>query len=388
MYDWIIIGGGIHGCTVAAYLLKSGRTSIDNIRIIDPHDGPLHNWKRNTERIGMEFLRSPFVHHLDVHPFSLQKAAKSKGPLNFYGRYKRPSLSLFNEHSDTVLHETKLEDAWVKGRVEDVTKEKETWKVHTETGRVINGRNIVISISLSEQLNIPEWAAKLQTESEHRIHHIFDPELPEMVSESMPLMVVGGGITAAHTSIKLSRLFPGKVTVLKRHPFRVHDFDSNPGWLGPKNMDSFLQLKDYEERRAAIGQARHRGSITAELHARLNKLSREGSLTIADGEVVSAESDPQGISLLLDTDVRIEAKSIILATGFTPTMPQQEWLQKLIKRERLKCANCGYPVVEPSLEWCPHLYVTGPLAELEIGPVSRNIAGARKAAERIVLNRM
>lgn len=37
-----------------------------------------------------------------------------------------------------------------------------------------------------------------------------------------------------------------------------------------------------------------------------------------------------------------------------------------------------------SLEWCPHLYVTGPLAELEIGPIARNISGARQAAERIV----
>jgi hypothetical protein len=30
------------------------------------------------------------------------------------------------------------------------------------------------------------------------------------------------------------------------------------------------------------------------------------------------------------------------------------------------------------------VFVTGPLAELEVGPVARNLIGARRAAERIV----
>ena len=43
----------------------------------------------------------------------------------------------------------------------------------------------------------------------------------------------------------------------------------------------------------------------------------------------------------------------------------------------------GYPIIDPSLRWHPR-YVTGPLAELELGPSSRNIAGARRAGERIL----
>ena len=53
-------------------------------------------------------------------------------------------------------------------------------------------------------------------------------------------------------------------------------------------------------------------------------------------------------------------------------------------RSSLPCAECGYPVVEPDLRWHPRIYVTGPLAELELGPASRNISGARRAADRIV----
>lgn len=55
----------------------------------------------------------------------------------------------------------------------------------------------------------------------------------------------------------------------------------------------------------------------------------------------------------------------------------------------LPCAACGYPLVDRALRWHGSadgpspLFVTGPLAELEVGPVSRNIQGARLAARRI-----
>lgn len=59
-------------------------------------------------------------------------------------------------------------------------------------------------------------------------------------------------------------------------------------------------------------------------------------------------------------------------------------VDQLIQRHALPCAECGYPVVDSHLRWHPAIFVTGPLAELEVGPVSRNIVGARKAANRIV----
>jgi hypothetical protein len=50
---------------------------------------------------------------------------------------------------------------------------------------------------------------------------------------------------------------------------------------------------------------------------------------------------------------------------------------------QLECAGCGFPVVDDLLQWRPGLHVTGPLAELEVGPASRNIVGARLAGERL-----
>nr|WP_249023480.1 hypothetical protein [Planococcus salinarum] len=50
----------------------------------------------------------------------------------------------------------------------------------------------------------------------------------------------------------------------------------------------------------------------------------------------------------------------------------------------MKCANCGFPIVNGNLQWDQNLYVMGSLAELEIGPIAKNISGARQAAERII----
>lgn len=62
----------------------------------------------------------------------------------------------------------------------------------------------------------------------------------------------------------------------------------------------------------------------------------------------------------------------------------KDWLTPVIRSHDLRCAECGYPIVSQSLQWGPDLYVTGALAELEMEPISRNISGARQAAERIV----
>jgi hypothetical protein len=81
----------------------------------------------------------------------------------------------------------------------------------------------------------------------------------------------------------------------------------------------------------------------------------------------------------------IVANRILLATGFHATPPGFDWLTSTIESEGLRCASCGYPIVsENSLEWGQNLYVIGALAELVIGPVSRNISGARRGAEKIV----
>ncbi|MFS0820716.1 NAD(P)-binding domain-containing protein [Bacillus sp. 1P02SD] len=390
MLEWIIVGGGVHGCTVATYLIKSGASQVEDILIIDPNEALLYNWKCNTDRIGMEYLRSPGVHHIDVKPFSLEQFGKQLGDeKGFYGHYKRPSLDLFNDHCKKILKETKMEQSFYQGEVVSVKRHGQGWNVQTDKGTTFSGKRIVVAISTSGQPNIPEWAQDLKRASSNHLQHIYQKSNLDLTNLNPPIVVVGGGISAAHTVIKLCNLYPGKVTLLKRHPFRIHDFDSDPGWLGPKHMRTFKMIPDYDERRRVIQHARYRGSIPKELHLKIRSLVKEGKLSIVDGEVNTVSKINKNHNFLIHLDQQeksIKANSVILATGFQSSLPNQGWLKKLIVEEKLSCASCGYPIVNESLEWCSHLYVAGPLAELAIGPVSRNISGARRAAESIVGN--
>ncbi|MGM0904510.1 MAG: FAD/NAD(P)-binding protein [Bacillota bacterium] len=283
MYDWVVIGGGIHGCTVASFLIKKGKVEIEKLCMIDPYDEPMYRWKKNTETIGMEYLRSPSVHHIDVDPFSLQKYAHKEnwGRQHFYGRYMRPSLTMFNEHCDSIVKEVGLHQTCLKGYVHSIEKEQGYWKIMTAKGEVVRAHNIVLSISINNQLNIPDWAEQLKTNLPNQVFHIFEESLVPLSSLMPPIAVIGGGITAAHVTIKLSNMFPGKVILIKRHPFRVNDFDSAPGWLGPKNLRQYHNNKSFEERRMMIQQARNRGSLTRELFFKLKRLEREKSCRLS-----------------------------------------------------------------------------------------------------------
>jgi hypothetical protein len=81
----------------------------------------------------------------------------------------------------------------------------------------------------------------------------------------------------------------------------------------------------------------------------------------------------------------LEADQVILATGFTPRRPGGAMIDRLVREFDLKCNPCGYPLLGDDLRWAENIYVTGPLAELQVGPCARNIVGARNAG-RILLH--
>ncbi|MGE7185866.1 NAD(P)-binding domain-containing protein [Peribacillus sp. NPDC006672] len=386
MLEWIIIGGGIQGTTMATFLLKSGKTTVDQLAIVDRNEEPLARWKHCTEVISMPYLRSPSVHHLDVNPFSLQKyVEKANWNNNFYGQYKRPSLQSFNEHCAHVTDDLSIKQAWVQGNVTSVCKTGQGWEIQLQNKRRLAGKNLVISIGIGEQPYWPDWAQQLKQEDERSIFHIFDENIPELTQLHGPITIIGGGISSVHLALKLSKIYSNEVTVLKRHPFRIHDFDSDPGWLGPKKQRPFRTITSYQKRREAIIQARNKGSIPPGLHKVLMNQVKQGLLRVMDVEVISAVWKDGHISLRDKNEKVIQQKgTILLATGFKSSMPGKDWLTPVIQSHDLRLAECGYPIVSQSLQWGPGLYVTGALAELEMGPISRNISGARQAAERIV----
>ena len=93
----------------------------------------------------------------------------------------------------------------------------------------------------------------------------------------------------------------------------------------------------------------------------------------------------RAVGIHLGEDGRaISCDRVLLATGFGAARPGGRLVDELVAAASLPCAPCGYPVVDHGLRWHPRVHVTGPLAELELGPVARNIAGARRAGDRIL----
>lgn len=380
--DWLIVGGGIHGVHIAARLLGEADVSPDRLRIVDPGDQLLERWRTCTATTGMTHLRSPAVHHLDLEPWSLERSADqfvSRKSGLFAPPYNRPALELFNAHCDQVVKTFALNDLHIRDRAMKCSVDCDGVGIQLTTGREIEAQNLVLAIGVSEQPEWPDWAPR----NHARVHHVFQPGFDGWPSSTETVVVVGGGISAGQVALRL--LAEGHdVHLVSRHPLHEHQFDSDPGWLGPKLMESFDRETDVDRRRALITEARHRGSVPLDILEALRRAIDGRKLLWHEDDVEKLDAAPGGLVLELATSEELKAERVLLATGFASARPGGSMVDELIASASLPCANCGYPIVDSALRWHPRVYVSGPLAELELGPSSRNIAGARKAGARLV----
>ena len=389
MLDWIVVGGGIHGVHLAVRLLTDAGVSRDRLRIVDPGERLLDSWRRCSTNVGMAFLRSPSVHHLDTDPFSLLQFAgvtgkkKAQTPRGLFRQpFRRPSRTLFSAHCDEVLERHALPGLHLRDRVTDIDLGCDHVEVRLAEGEPLFARNVLLAMGASEQPRWPAWAAAMR-DAGGNIEHVFTPGFELHPRDwAGRIAVVGGGITAAQVATRLARGDRREVHILSPHALRREMFDSDPGWIGPKFMRAFSATPDLETRRKAITAARHVGSMPPDVHRTLRKALERRTVLWHEGEVAAHTGD-HGIEVTVG-DERITVDGVLLATGFEGQRPGGSLLDRLIESHSLPCASCGYPVVDTNLRWHPRVFVTGPLAELEIGPVARNIVGARQAAERIV----
>ncbi len=387
MLDWLIVGGGIHGTYLSHVLTSLGRVPRDRLRVLDPHVTPLARWDACAENVGMTFLRSSFVHHLGTDPYELKAFARGHrggGRKTFLGRYLRPSLRLFRAHATQVVQQHDLESLRIRGEALALVARPNGMRIETATG-ALEARRVLLAMGMGDQPDIPEFARELRSQGA-RVHHVFDPGFSRQnMPEFQKVVVVGGGISAAQTALALADQHPGRVTLVSRHAARVRSFDTDPGWMGPKNLRRFAGITDHDERRQIIQSARHRGSMPDEVAAALRTAVSRGALAQRIANVVMAKyENGQAYLDLDDAGPKLVADCLLLATGFEARRPGGTMLNRVIADLGLRCASCGYPIVKPDLRWHPGIFVTGPLAELELGPPAKNIVGARMTAERLL----
>jgi hypothetical protein len=347
----------------------------------------------------MTRLRSPAVHHLGgpsrpLRAFARPARAFAGGaggePAPFAGPYRRPSLALFDAHVDEVLRAHALDELRLVARAGNLAARRgDGLRLETDAG-ALDARRVVLAVGGGVP-HRPAWAHA----AGGRIEHILDPALDR---SSLPpwseAVVVGGGLSAVETASSLAAERPGHVTLLHRHALRVRDFDSDPGWLGPRRLRPFHRASA-ETRRRLVDAARSGGSVPPAEAAALRRAEREGRLRVVLGEVGSVEragDRPESILRLRSAPTgsatprpeTLRADLVLLATGLDEGRSGAGWLDAVVRSLPLSCAPCGSPRLDAALQWAPGLHVSGPLAELEIGPLARNIAGALFAAERLL----
>jgi hypothetical protein len=347
----------------------------------------------------------------------------------FAGDYDRPSLHLFNMHCDHVIEKYGLDRAHICGRVLQINPRDDSVQVVVtmdvagkdgvvEENKILSAENLVLALG-SDEPNFPSWVEQLPAGT---VQHIFDIDNVSIrtdrdnTSLSLPTSqkprthaVVGGGISAVHKALDLvAQDADSIVHIISRHPLREQQFDTHQDWmmelqaaersLGaggsgfPNCVKEFRHEDSYVKRRTMIRQERTPGTVPPALsrgRGGLNDAIRNGRIQwhVSDIRGISSLSSEssQRIALHLSTGETISIDNLILATGFGKRPPGGHIIEDLARTHNLPRAPCGYPLVDCNLRWHPRIFVSGGLAELELGPSARNIAGARMASERIVL---
>ena len=383
IHDWIIIGGGIHGTHIAVRLLSQRKGRPLQIGIVDPNSCLLCNWKKQTASTKMKYLRSPSVHHLAPDPFALKKFAGKK-PKNRRGKfsfpYHRPLLQFFNKHCESLIEEYSLDNFHHAELIENIEIQSDKIGLFTKNKTEFGSKKIILALGQSEELCVPEWAEK----SSDHIFHIFSSDFGwDKITTVNSIAVVGGGITAIQTALYAESIGID-VHLIIRHSLRKHQFDSDPGWLGPKFMGRFSVERDYSKRRKMISTSRNTGSLPPDLYSRVRSLAHSGRVHFHNNEIINCKENQDKVRLAFIDRQSLEVDRVILATGFEKIRPGGNMLSQLISRYHLPVAPCGFPIVDRTLAWHPMIHVSGSLAELELGPIAKNIAGARVAADRIL----
>lgn len=385
--DWVIVGGGIHGVHLAVRLIGEADVAPERVRIVDPGPALLSSWQRCTSNTGMRYLRSPAVHNLDVSPWSLLRYAGAMGRRKkparglFAAPRDRPSVDLFAKHCAAVVSQYDLAALHVQDTAADISLSSDGVSVQLGQGGHLTADHVLLALGAATQPRWPVWAGILMAHAV-RIHHIFEPEFSlEPAAWPDRVAVIGAGISAAQAAMRLAG-GSREVHLISRHGLRKHEFDSDPGWMGTKNMRQFSATRSLKVRRQMLRSARHTGSLSPDVHRALRRALNRGTIQWHQGEVNASALGSR--AMLRIGDERICVDAILLATGFEDQRPGGAMVERLVESHALPCADCGFPVVDNHLRWHPRVFVTGPLAELEIGPVSRNILGARRAAERIL----
>lgn len=364
-----IIGAGPQGLAAAMYLARRGVAATD-LTVIDPSGTWLAEWGRMFVHLGIAHLRSPSVHHPHPDPYALGRFARAAGRTGeLLHTYGLPTTALFDDFCRSAIGASGLADVV---RRDTVTAIEPHGRLTLAGGAVIHAEHVVHAANPSF-VERPD-----QVRSMEHVHDWW--EIPA-VQPGQRVAIIGGGLTAAHL-VDRALDAGAHVEWLTRRPVTERDFDTDPGWLGPKHMAAFEAEPDMTARLATVLAARGGGTVPSWMATHLGVAERSGRLCRRVGAIGVDRSRPA--TRLTVGDAVVGCDVIWLATGSRPTVEASPVLADLCSEAGTEVVG-GRPVVDDRLR-VPGtvVQVLGRLAQLRLGPTAGNLAGARRGAELVV----
>ncbi|KAG8626177.1 hypothetical protein KVT40_006578 [Elsinoe batatas] len=318
--------------------------------------------------------------------------------------YYTPSTPLFRDHCHEVIDKYDLRGDVVNneilvdldyGYVEEVSEVQKIFTVKTNRGTRYS-RTVVMSVGAGNIPFIPGTIGCKAIEGACHAMHIQqfpDPCVEAKIRrrEQTGIVIVGGGLTAAHLAANALTKGVTKVHMILRSHLKVKPFDVDLSWMGKfRNVQqaSFWSADTDEERWDQIQAARNGGSITPRIQKVLKQYCERGRLFIHTNTTIKSRDFDTGRQ---QWDIQTEPATslppvdyIYFATGMPTDFQTLPYYQKLVKKYPIEGIG-GLPCLTEDMAWCDEvpLFMIGKLASLRIGPGSANLAGARIGAERI-----
>ncbi len=376
--DTCIAGAGPHGLAAALHL-KEARPSAD-ITVIDHSNEWLTTWNRQFKYSEINTLRSPIVHHPSPNPYALSDFIKTRNLPRSGLPYDPPTTEAFAAFCAEIIAEAALAPP-LAATLESLRSNHQGLELETSKG-TLRAQNLIVATN-PHQRRIPQWTWSLIGHQAGLVEHALDVNLPDLPDlNGQKITIIGGGLTAAHLA-RNAALKGAAVKMIARRPLQIRDFDTEPGWLGPKYLSEYFAESDERRRIQLARDARGGGSIPGWMRDHLKEATGTGTIEILESmEVTSAQiASTHGCTLELISGETIYSDRVWLATGTQSNLQSMRCLHSVL--EDIPVVD-GFPLVDQSLRLGPHpVFIMGRSATYALGPAAGNLWGARHAANRI-----
>lgn len=386
--DIAVIGAGPQALTLVTHLLQKKRSLRHRIQVFDPSGTWMTQWRQQFAAQEISYLRSPGVHQPDpkvtLFNFAEHRQAELHQP------YNRPGTQLFLDFCETIIDRWQLRGQVTAAQVLQLTPSWSGFQLQLDDGRQVEARRVVLATG-GGSARLPSWVVEVNAHPLEQLCHSHDIDLSQLsnlVGETV--LIIGSGQSSAHLAVGAVKR-GAKVLMMARRTLNEKLFDAAPGWLGPKYLKGFQAESDWQVRWQMIQEAHNGGSIAPELLTQLRRLSRSGHVTFYEHCQVSRATWREeswqvqcNLAAAHDCLAHKPIDRIWLATGTETDITAHPLMGEVFARYPNQVVN-GLPVLDEHLRWpgCD-LFLMGPWAALQVGPVARNLHGGRMACDRIV----